>query len=361
MRILVYDVAASSRGALSVLTDFYNQVQEFGHDAEWYFVISTPELEETKNIHVLRYPWIKNNPINRIVFDSCVIQRLAKRLNIDRILSLQNVCITRCSLPQDISLHNALPFHKCDKTVLSGTANVIKQKYLNRKVLASLRKANRVFVPNEWIYNSCASVEGVDKGKIVLVKPNMKLPSIAEVVNTGLSNSETTFYYPANAEPYKRHDLIYKACKRLVSEGKDSFRIILTVKGNENEYIRDLKQKCDIENLMISFMGNMTRDEVYQYYCRSVLVFPSEIETDALPIIEAMLCNSFIIASKTDFADCILKEYPNSALIPVGDDKSLADAMRNVLEGKYVIKEYDRRKLTAIGSEDGIVKAMLNI
>ena len=41
MRILVYDVAASNRGALSILTDFYQQVRQYGKDAEWYFVVST--------------------------------------------------------------------------------------------------------------------------------------------------------------------------------------------------------------------------------------------------------------------------------------------------------------------------------
>lgn len=360
MRILVYDVAASNRGALSILTDFYQQVRQYGKDAEWYFVVSTPKLEETSNVHVLRFPWIKRNLINRVFFDSFLIQSLVMRLKVDRVLSLQNVCITRCSLPQDISLHNALPFHKCDNTVLSGTVSIFKQKYLNKKVLASLRNANRIFVPNEWIYNSCASIDGVDKEKLVLVKPNMRFPAFADSANTGLDNLEIVFYYPANAEPYKRHDLIYKACKRLVTEGQDSFRIVLTAQGNENSYIKSIKEKCDNDKLPISFSGNMTREEVYHYYCSSVLIFPSEIETDALPIIEAMMCNSFIVATRTDFAECILKDYPNSVLVPIGDDKSLAEAMRCVLEGQYAIKEYDRRNLTAIGSEDGLVKAVLN-
>ena len=360
MRILVYDVAASNRGALSILMDFYQQVIEYGDNVEWHFVISTPELQERKNVIVHRFPWIKNNPINRVFFDTFVVQKLIKQLKIDKILSLQNVCVPRCSLPQLISLHNALPFHKCDKSVLSGSINIYKQRYLNRKIISSLRKAQKVFVPNTWIYNSCVAVRGIHEENIQLVKPNMVLPINVNNANTTFDKSIITFFYPANAEPYKRHDLLYKACMRLCKDNNQSYRLLLTVKGDETVNIRIIKSKCEDSKVPVEFRGSMTRDEVYNQYCESVLVFPSEIETDALPIIEAMMCNAFIIATKTDFAECILKDYPNSVLVPIGDDISFANAMKDVLARKYSILDYDKDKLKATGPKDGLVKAVIN-
>ena len=358
MRILVYDVAASNRGALSVLNDFYQQVVEYGSDVEWHFVISTPELKEYENIHIHRYPWIKNSPVNRIFFDTFVIQKLIKRLKIDKVLSLQNVCIKRCRIPQMISLHNALAFHKCDSHVLCGTLSILKQRYINKNILSSLRKAQTIFVPNEWIYNSCAAVKGVKRSKIQLIKPHMVLPEISNKSNTGIQGRTTTFYYPANAEPYKRHDLIYKACRILNDEGFTSHNVVFTANGNENPYIDKIRKSCIDDNLPIVFHGNMSREEVYQYYFRSILLFPSEIETDALPIIEAMMCNAFIIATRSDFAECILKDYSNSVLVPLGEDIALAKAMREVLSDKYTI-EINDNTIAAIGQKDGLVKAVI--
>lgn len=58
MRILVYDVAADSGGAATVLRSFY---EEFSRDTEheYLFVLSVFELPETERIRVLNYPWIK--------------------------------------------------------------------------------------------------------------------------------------------------------------------------------------------------------------------------------------------------------------------------------------------------------------
>lgn len=333
MKILVYDIAASSRGALSILMDFYHQVQFYGENHEWHFVISTPQLKQMQHISVHRYPWVKSNPLFRIYFDNFVVPKLANKLNVDCILSLQNVCVSHCKKPQMISLHNALPFFKCDHTVLSGTLSIIKQQYLNRKVLSSLRKAKKVFVPNEWIFNSCVKINGVRKENVLLVKPIMKLQDVDERY-TGLDADSIEFFYPANAEPYKRHDVLIKACEYLKGY---NFRLLFTAKGIENRYIRELKKKTASLDAQIDFYGDMPREDVYTEYCRSVLLFPSEIETDALPILEAMKCNCYIIAARTDFASCILRDYPNCDLVPVGDVKGFAESMKMVLERKRMV------------------------
>ena len=355
MKILVYDVAASSRGALSVLTDFYQQVTEYGNEAEWHFVVSVPQLQETENVYVHRYPWIKNSPINRVIFDTFVIQKLIKTLKIDKVISLQNVCVFGCRVPQMISLHNALPFHKCNKKVLCGAIKIIKQKYLNYRVLNSLKKAERIFVPNDWIYSSCVSVKGVVAEKVRMVKPIMEL-SVTTAQNTGLDGEKIRFFYPANTEPYKRHDLLYKACKKIEP---NKYELILTALGDENSYIIDLKNKIEKDKLPIHFKGNMNRNEVFNYYSNSVLVFPSEIETDALPIIEAMLCNAFIIATKSEFAECILKNYPNSIIVPLGDDEAFGNAMQSVIDHKHSIVKCDAREITATGEKGALVKAVI--
>ncbi|MCR4900461.1 MAG: glycosyltransferase [Treponema sp.] len=358
MKILVYDIAASNRGALSVLQDFHQQVLENGKKNEWHFIISTPELKEDVNVHVHRFPWIKNNPINRLFFDNFVIQRLIIQLKIDLIVSLQNVCVSRCNIPQRLVLHNALPFHKCDKTVLCGLFNILKQKYLNRKILKSLKLADKLIVPNEWIYNACSKISGIDIKRIKIVKPILEI-SVPKEKYSGLEREPIEFFYPANAAPYKRHDLLVEACTRIPKSKYSTFSLILTTNGNENAYIKKYKSICELKQLPIHFHGAMSREEVMQHYCQSVLLFPSEIETDALPLLEAMMCNSFIIATKTDFAECILKNYPNCILIQIGDEKALAEAMCDVLSHKKISVEYKYEQENTTVKKDTLIRYLL--
>lgn len=85
MNVLVYDVAASSGGALSVLKDYYNSYVANSDGNHYYFVISTPELASTANITILRYPWIKKSWFHRLWFDYVVAPELVKKLKIDTV------------------------------------------------------------------------------------------------------------------------------------------------------------------------------------------------------------------------------------------------------------------------------------
>lgn len=60
MKILVINFAASEGGALSILQDFYESINENDKDNEWYFLLSDRYLEETKNIKVIVDPSLKN-------------------------------------------------------------------------------------------------------------------------------------------------------------------------------------------------------------------------------------------------------------------------------------------------------------
>src|SRR5699024_2925067 len=94
MNIMVFDVPAERRGALSILKDFYNEAKSCEDKSiNWFFVISKPNLEETDNIKVLRYPWIKKSWFHRLYFDKIVSPILVRKYNINKIFSLQNVRI----------------------------------------------------------------------------------------------------------------------------------------------------------------------------------------------------------------------------------------------------------------------------
>ena len=109
--IMVYDVAAVESGALSVLCDFYEEIRKTEDTSRhWHFIVSKPEFESTKIITVHRYPWIKKSWLHRLYFDHCVAPRLAKMLDIDEVVNLQNIWIPIKDVFQTIYLHQSLPF-----------------------------------------------------------------------------------------------------------------------------------------------------------------------------------------------------------------------------------------------------------
>ena len=94
MRTLVYDVAADSGGAATVLQSFY---EEFKKDTEneYIFVLSVYELPETENIKVFNFPEVKKSMLHRLYFDHFVAHKLVKKYKVDRVLSLQNIELLR--------------------------------------------------------------------------------------------------------------------------------------------------------------------------------------------------------------------------------------------------------------------------
>ena len=104
MRILVYDVAASSGGALTVLNSFY---EEFCKDTknEYIFVLSVCELKEQPHIKVLNFPWIKKSPLHRMYFDQVLAHKLVKKYHADKVLSLQNIELPHAGVPQIVYEH----------------------------------------------------------------------------------------------------------------------------------------------------------------------------------------------------------------------------------------------------------------
>ena len=150
MRILVYDVAADSGGAATVLKSFY---EEFLHDVEneYIFVLSIFELPETDHIRVLNYPWIKKSPLHRLYFDHFAARRLVKKYKADRVLSLQNIELPRAGVPQTVYEHNALPFSEYRFKPWEALRPWMTQQILGRMMKGSIRRAEKVLVQTGWM------------------------------------------------------------------------------------------------------------------------------------------------------------------------------------------------------------------
>ncbi len=308
MKIIVFDVAAESGGALSVLKDFYNEYKTNLNNS-YIFVISKPDLEETKNIKVLRYPWIKKSWLHRLYFDHFIAPKLVKYYEVDEVISLQNIIIPHSKVNQTVYVHNSLPFSEYKFSLKENRLLWVYQNIVSKIIFKSIKNANKVIVQTKWMKKACVKNLNVADDKIEVMPPRINVEVKRYFKPT--KESLATFFYPASGVEFKNHRVIIDACLKLKSKNIYNYKVIFTLKGDENKNVMELYKKVIDEDLPINFIGNTSRDKVFEYYSKSVVVFPSFIESSPLPLTEAKMHNTPIITSDCDFSHEILDDYEN--------------------------------------------------
>lgn len=330
MRIMVFDVPAVSGGALTILIQYYEKARKNENEKNiFYFVLSKPFFEETSNVKVLRFPWIKKSWLHRWCFDTFVAHKLVKKYEIDEILSLQNLLIPRAKVKQILYLHQTLPFTEKKFKFTENYKLWIYQNIIGKKIIRSVKKAEIVIVQTIWMKNACVKLVGLTPDKIKVCVPKVNISEPKQF--SQCSDSDTMFFYPANAAMYKNHTVVVDAAFKLKQKGIENFKVVFTLKGDENKGINELVGKAKVNDLYIDFVGPLTLERVYEYYSKSVLVFPSYIETFGLPMLEAKIHGCPIIASDCLFSHEILDEYDKTCFFNPFSSDELASCMAKLI------------------------------
>ncbi|ERJ10939.1 glycosyltransferase [Haloplasma contractile] len=328
MKIMVFDVPAESGGALTILKQYYDAAIK-DKDSEWIFVVSTPNLNEYENIKVLNYPWIKKSWFHRLYFDNFVAHKLVENYDVDEVLSLQNILVPKVKIRQTLYLHQSLPFAEKRYGVTENFKFWVYQNIISKMIFKSIRKADKVIVQSKWIIDAVIKKTRISKKKLVLKQPEIKV-EIKKQYKPSKSNIKL-FFYPAGSMIYKNHDAIVKACKLLHDKKINNFKVVFTLNGYENSHISSLKAFIDNENLPIDFIGMISIEKVYDFYSKSVLLFPSFIETFGLPLLEAKMHQTPIIASDCAFSREILDDYNRVEFFDPFNSVNLSEKMLTLL------------------------------
>lgn len=356
MHILVYDVAASTSGALSVLEDLYREVAELeDKSVQWTFVVSIPKLEETENIKVIRKPWVKKSWFHRLLFEYFGIQKVIKKIKPDKVVSMQNLTVPRCKLPQVLYVH--LPFVFTDYKFSLKESKVlwIYQNILSRAVYRSIRRAKKTIVQTEWMKESCKTIANADDSKVVIVQPNVGEKNEKQFELK--SENFKRFVYPATPFKYKNHILILQACELLKEEGIEDYEVIFTFTKENGKYASYLFDYAKGKGLNVIFGGSKPRKEIFDLYSKSVMIFPSYVESFGLPLLEARISGSPILAGKMPFCQEILEEYQNVMYYELEDAKTLAEYMKKCINDEFL---YHKNGDCEIMIEKKIANEILN-
>ncbi len=158
------------------------------------------------------------------------------------------------------------------------------------------------------------------------------------------------FLYVASGEPHKNHGALLQAWRELAFEG---FRPTLCLTVGESQFPElygEIQQICASDGLGITNLGGLPHDQVMALYENvGALIYPSNLESFGLPLIEARQKGLPILASELDYVRDILD--PEQTFDP-SSPTSIARAVKRFM-GK---KEAE----LVILSADQFIKSALN-
>lgn len=319
-RIVVFNTAASSGGALTILRSLYDFVatNEECKDFEWVFVLSERHFPETEHIKIIVNEEVKKSWLNRLKFDLFTGKKYIKKLQADIVISLQNTIINGLDCPQILYVQQSIPFQTDKKFSFFKKEEqklAVYQYIIGKLIKQSIKKADHVIVQANWMKNAVIQSTRIKADSITVIPP--KQPDLAKYIQKEYEPTNK-FFYPASNEIYKNHQVIYDAIDLLNEKGINDFEVILTL-NKEREHPN------------IKFIGSIDYEEVIKYYQETILLFPSYVETVGLPLLEAMQINRIVLAADTEYAREVLKNYKNTYYFNPFKAETLANLMLNIL------------------------------
>lgn len=326
MNILVYDVAAENGGALSVLEQFYRR-HRCDLENHYYYLLSVAHLENTENITVINRPEVKKSWLHRMWFDWLKAPGIIRANHIDEVLSLQNTVVPRFKGRQTVCMHNILPFSDYRFSFVEDRKLWVYQNLIGWVITRSLKRADHVIVQADWIRDEIEKRVPECFGKVEVRFPEVDIPA---GYRFQMKNCRR-FFYPASGERFKNHRLVIDAL-RLLKEQTVDVKVVFTLCGDESDEIVHLKACCDREALPVVWQGYLDRNSLFEEYTRSILIYPSYIETIGLPLYEAAQVGAPILAADCVYARSVLRDDPSAVFFDPRSADSLAETMKNTLE-----------------------------
>jgi len=136
----------------------------------------------------------------------------------------------------------------------------------------------------------------------------------------------------------KAPDVLVRAMQKIVKEVPDAY-LVMAGKGRMESKIRQLARELAINDL-ITFPGFVRESEKPLYFkAADVFVLPSYDEIFGIVNLEAMACETPVVATRVGGIPEIVKDGENGLLVPPKDPDALADAIIYLLENEDVRKK----------------------
>jgi glycosyltransferase involved in cell wall biosynthesis len=270
-----------------------------------------------------------------------IFNRLAAEIKLLSLTKKNDIVITFTNTPPVFPLKaHVINFHQNIILLHKSTIKIFpwfkEMKFMAQRLFSYVFRNN----VNEFIVQSSNMERAIrncygQKTKVKIV------PFACTQLSSLLSNNRQGFVYVAHGDEHKNHFRLLQAWSLL---GKQGFKpkLILTISSGYKTLVSKINFLRENEGLEIYNVDSVNHEEIFQIYKNSeALIYPSLMESFALPLIEASQISLPIIASELDYVREVCEPIetfdPNSPI-------SIMRAVRRFIkkpEPKIKIKSLD--------------------
>ncbi len=221
------------------------------------------------------------------------------------------------------------------------------------------KKADKVIAVSKGCANDLNKRFGVPADKVIAIYNPLDFKNIDKLKNEEIQdhwfkNDNPKIIAVGSLQKVKGHDYLLRAFK-IVRENEINANLIILGEGKERDNIKNLAKDLKIEDHV---MLPGFKENPYKYLKNSsVFVLSSIYEGFPNVLIEAMVCSVPVIATRCPSGpEEIITDGVNGLLVPIKDEKALAEAMIDLLkdknkserlakEGRKRVEDFDVKKI----------------
>jgi len=286
--IVISAVNLNNGGTLTILRDCLAYLSSLAAKGEFKVIaiVHQKELAFFPNIQYIENQWPKKRWINRIWFEYVSMHKISKQISpVYLWFSLHDTTPNVIADKIAVYCHSPFAFYKARWRELFFTPKIVLFSWFTKYIYqVNQTKNDYIVVQQQWFKDAMLRMFNVSPSKIIIAPPEVTTP----VKISGIANScqEYSFLFASSPNSHKNFELLCKAVEILENKNVLNFKVLITVKGDENEYAKWLHKKWGYLQTL-KFIGFLNQDQLYAIYEETnCLIFPSKVETWGLPISE---------------------------------------------------------------------------
>ena len=338
--VVVSAVNLNVGGTLTILRDCLGYLSKLNANGEYRVIalVHNKNLAHFDNIEYVEIPWSKKMWVNRLWCEYVTMKKLSKRFSpVYLWLSLHDTTPNVKAQRRAVYCHNPFPFYDWRWREFSYNYKIVLFSWFSYFIYRiNIHRNSHVIVQQKWIKDEFIKMFNLPMEQVVIAPPERTTSDIGSLIVK--KDAPFVFFFPSSSNLHKNFETLCEAARLLETEvGKDIFKVVLTVRGDENKYSRWLYGKWgDVKS--IDFAGFMTKAKLFGYYKASdCLVFPSKVETWGLPITEYMEASEDkpMLLSDLPYAHETASGASRVCFFNPADSNELKNRMREMIEGDH--------------------------
>jgi glycosyltransferase involved in cell wall biosynthesis len=280
----------------------------------------------------------------RLVWEQTVLPLVLRRLRIDVLHSTHHhTPIAAAGVRRVVTIHDVTFL------VLPGRYPLARRLYMEAVTRASARVADAIITPSRVVRDDVLSKLGVSAERIVVI-PYAAAPEFVPADEGTLGRMRSKYRLPdryvlsvGSLEPGKNRARLILAYARLRREGFDCPLVVAGQPAWRYEGELELIRSLGLSE-QVRFLGYVPAEDLPALYSGATLfAFPSLYEGFGLPVLEAMGCETPVVASNTS----AIPEVAGDAalLVDPRDVNALAEGMGRLLSDETLRAELRARGL----------------